>query len=957
MLNYLNELEALFDSYQNQINVEENNYKKIDLNVELLKIESKINYCVNLVINNFSVGNLLELAKKYISVDVINNAEEQAINHNYIVLGHMINTDAGQKEKLFNKINRILSIYPDIEKEEYKNTKGYKKIREMRENIAELDKHIDDTNNKRKTFIDYLTFEDKKTLVINILENSNIEKESLNPILDKAKEFKSSYDFMHEVKYPLSERVIELTADKDSSLAKYIIDNEEHIKRFTAVSSSEVISDSFTSRVGRVEHQFTKDRRKEFSEIAKEKKIDDITNELGQFSSKKVYYHRENYDRFVECIKEIKTTDETKEKIKKLLKKLDSLDIVNEHADAGESAYKEYGFTKFLDVRKEFIDAMNKKPADEEVIKNALERLKKEEAKIYEMYALIKDELGDAYETMPSNVDSYRNASVPPCFKNNLALNAKFNSLFISLTFIKENKLNIDDFVDNPIKNVNHCVQENFQKCNLDNVLADKTKAEALLFLSNINNVPKFGDVVKYSRSFELLVKSETNEEYNKDNHITTIAVCGYNSDYSRAGSIGNDYFRFHPTEVVQNIFMAKKNDENRISYLDCYVSQNPIQDDVKTGLAYDERPTIVEKIKNDEDIVNTFYEALDTVSQYASKGENHKKDKSIALEIDDVFASLQEFSTKIIVALDLKGTSSGQKRGYPEKFVNDVCNVIINYKQVEALKDFNFRDDENRFDAIRHVTKNRKQLVTDLERKMNNSQKNKEDVFIREFERINKEIDALDEQADKIGEELEKGTTNQEIENIAFEQRKKFIELEKLQNKRLKELKEDVKNGMISKFYFEQRSEQIKLLINLKDQPALFKCDDKNYKNFNTYAKEVLKVNPKELNANKLDVEKGKYEELMKESIEEKRLFLLNKVLQSNGLSVNKSINFEKVEQIAIDENIEEMQQLSADLLKENQKINEYRHAIAVDINEQKIANNNKVIEKEVNENKKELV
>jgi hypothetical protein len=238
----------------------------------------------------------------------------------------------------------------------------------------------------------------------------------------------------------------------------------------------------------------------------------------------------------------------------------------------------------------------------------------------------------------------------------------------------------------------------------------------------------------------------------------------------------------------------------------------------------------------------------------------------------------------------------------------------------------------------------------------MNDEQNIKENRFIQEFERINREIDVLDKQVDKISKRLGKGETNKAIEDIAAEQQKKFIELRQLQNNRVKELKEDVKNGKISKFYFDKRTEQVLLLDNVKDKPAMFMCDDKNYKNFKTYAKEVKKINIKDLSSDKLRLEETQYNLLIQKSLEDKRLYLINNIFADHGLSMRKSINYNKYEEINIKDNINEMKVISDELIISNQKIkNEQelsQNKVRVNIIEESEINiSEKVVEEENND------
>ena len=111
-------------------------------------------------------------------------------------------------------------------------------------------------------------------------------------------------------------------------------------------------------------------------------------------------------------------------------------------------------------------------------------------------------------------------------------------------------------------------------------------------------------------------------------------------------------------------------------------------------------------------------------------------------------------------------------------------------------------------------------------------------------------------------------------------------------------------------------------MLSNIKDIPALFECDEKNHKNFDKNAKNVLKIDVKKINQNDLKFHTRKYEYIMKQSKEDKKSYIHTGVLANLGLTINKSINFEKYRPINIADNVEEMKTLSDQLILENEKI-----------------------------------
>ena len=73
MLNYINKLKTDIDNIKNQLKIEKDNFKVVDLNIELLNLESSFNNCIDLVLKNFPDNNILEFARGFISLEKINN--------------------------------------------------------------------------------------------------------------------------------------------------------------------------------------------------------------------------------------------------------------------------------------------------------------------------------------------------------------------------------------------------------------------------------------------------------------------------------------------------------------------------------------------------------------------------------------------------------------------------------------------------------------------------------------------------------------------------------------------------------------------------------------------------------------------------------------------------------------------------------------------------------------------
>lgn len=834
---------------------------------------------------------------KYKLVELNFKLEKLTDSYNYFVKTILNNFTEGQVSELFN-VN----------------------------NFAEFQKELIEANNS--------------DLLANLINNLDKGKESYDDIFNKIKVYKSKYDFSKNVTYPVSQRFEELK-NSETDLSKYLLENEENIKRLTAITDNNVTDNINNHFAISMQRQNNYDRHALFTKAAKDHNISNIIDDKGQFLDKEIYTDENNYQRYIGALKELKLTDDIKNKFKYLLKEMDKMNFVDEYSSAGESKYKEYGFTKFINAKNKFIDVFNSKDAKNENIIGSLEVLKEEEKKINEMFKLIEETLKDDYTTLPGNINSFRNASVPAEFKNNLVVHSKFNSLYIMLTFIKEQGLSIDDFVENPIKNVIESHKKEFEKRNLNNILKGKTKSEAIRYIVNSDlHVPQ-DDPYKYSRSIQSLYLDEQNEEFRKQNLLSIVSLDTRISNYNRAGVICENYFDGDRKETLQNIFLAKENENGEIPYYDCYVAAATKQNDLVTGFVIDGRDTVIEKISKDENITETFYNSLEMLKDY-TKAEKEMQDKFLSVSSNDFFVAIQDFAAKILLTIDFDEMIDEEHGKYSEEFYNDLCNIVTNYKEVEALKGFKYRESSSHKSKLIDLLNDKDNIQLEKETELTNIQKEYDEKFINEFKRINKEIDDLDKIADKIGKKIGKGKTNVEIEEIGIAQSKKFNELRTLQNERFEKLRKDYENGNISKYYFEKRSEQIQLLENLNEVPAMFLCDDKKYQNFKSYKKNCLTAEEKKLSNAEL---RNKYDSLISKSKEEKRLFYFNKALSEQSLGRPKFVNANKLKDIKITDKSEELRELS----NLRVDIEDRKKSIVVNLNDGLLVPDNNKVEENI--------
>ena len=135
-------------------------------------------------------------------------------------------------------------------------------------------------------------------------------------------------------------------------------------------------------------------------------------------------------------------------------------------------------------------------------------------------------------------------------------------------------------------------------------------------------------DPYKYSRSIQSLYLDEQDEEFRKQNLLSIVSLDTRISNYNRAGVVCENYFDGDRKETLQNIFLAKENENGEIPYYDCYVAATAKQYDLVTGFVIDGRDTVIEKISKDENITETFYNSLEMLKDY-TKAEKEMQDET----------------------------------------------------------------------------------------------------------------------------------------------------------------------------------------------------------------------------------------------------------------------------------------------------------------------------------------
>lgn len=886
-------------------------FEEINLNFQLEKLKEKQAYLEKILLESFETDQIEELAQNLLSNEEYQLAKNTANEKNAEKMEKLNSLAIEPKNKAIRELNQIIKNNPDAEE----NETSKKQIQNLRQRISTYDEFIARESSKMEQFYQYLNPVSKEVVLIGLLQTLKKDNEKNSQLEEKMAKFIPTLE-LKSGRYPLKERINELKKDSNLNLALYdFLEQEEAlINELTCITDFNVIHKLETHTTNKVEKKITEILKDEFVLAAKTKKISDITTSDAEFN-RNVYRSHENYARLKSSINELKVEEENKNNIKKALLKMQELGFLDEHASANESGNKNYGFTKFLKAKEDFIDTMNENPIDFNKVKAKFDQLKEEKNRIDEMYRFIENTLDvKNYITMPTNIDSFRNGYVLGEHKQNLIVNAKFNSLYVMLSFIKENNLTIDEFINNPVKASNDAINNKFESIINKINLNSKNKLEAIQFLGSKKDPGMVIDMYKYSRCFELLSTSEQGLDNKQDNLITTAAINVFNGNTNHYLHTIRDYFKGNNKETLQNIFLATPV-EGKIDYVDCFVSNEKYQSDERTGLIEENVEFAFEKVAFCDNFQERFYEAIDIIVQYNETIKNYPNPASATPKIKEMLEALQELSLKFMLTHDLKG-----KDNYSHQFTADVKNMVRNYKEISSLSEIDVELEQTHQRNLNEVLNRKSKLVKSFEKSMYESQKNKEKEFIKNFKKVNKEIDRLEAIGDYVSTHLEKGKTNSDLEKILLLENNQLKLLRTHQNQRLQQLREDYEAGKITEYYFEKRSTQIKLLENLEETPKMFRCDDKDYKNFKTYMKKVKNINIKNLHRDEIKAHQDIYNALMIDSKKEKELLLTNGVLYERKLS-NISVDSHKVEDIPIEKE-NNMQMNSLELLQENKKI-----------------------------------
>lgn len=912
LTDYINRLYKDLERQKDLLNQNDDEFERVDIEYEIMSLEEEITNASNTLEKFFKGEDILTFANEIMTEEEYNKAVTTYKNRIETMRNAYIKDQEGIVKSREISIKQLKYRAPNYEDE---NDPQHKYYLELLNDIAEANENIANPKPKPVSFVALLDQKYLEAMIKKIVEKAE-ELDNIDKVADELESFLPKDKSNKDVKFPVKDSLgkIAFGINTSSEVKNIILENENLINELTAEDSNASTNKMYNSKVAKIEPLVEDKVKKIFVEAVKEYKLEDITDFSDHAFSK--IETKEQLDRVYNDDLKFEYSLNTKRLFTELLKEMEYRNMIPEDAKAKEDKVKCYGFTNFAKARTKFIEVINAQEFNNDEFMEAWNNLNKETNNIEAMYKAIDKKLGTSYESMPTNVDTYRTNFIPRRFKQNVAHNAQLGGLYITLSFIKSHNLTIEEFMEDPAGALKKAIKEDSEKLIVDKAMKDKTKAEVIFTLSD----PMYQagiDVYGYIRAVDFLNGIESDPALKRKNSMITMGLLNGFGRYKRAIEAGQRLFNYgNVNETIKNVFLAEKNEETgEIPYNECFSEQvgrtgkDPVEfeefvdklEDPNTGFLRKDKPTSLDKVADMFLFEEKFYEMMITIKQYKNCVKNPENAGKLQnITIKNLVTAAQELTAQYLLTHDVKEMNKMYDNVIGPEFLKEMTDFIKNPRLQTALNGVDVADMGN--PTLEKMIKDKDSLFAKKEKRIRKfikeEMKVKDDAYLREVKEINQTIDELDKQADAISKEMGKagkGLTNDRIEAIAMRQRELMNQLLVAQDKRIEELRKDYENGKIPKYFYEKRVEQL-ATGNIKDLaniPPLFKVDDPAYKNFNTYMRQVVSKMTAEEREGKTEEDfRSDYKEVMYNARIEKSTYLADRVLAEKGIRAAKSLD-----------------------------------------------------------------
>ncbi len=508
---------------------------------------------------------------------------------------------------------------------------------------------------------------------------------------------------------------------------------------------------------------------------------------------------------------EFNFSEKYKNDYKYMLRRLDEINQVKA-GGSGEEETKAYGFGKLQKTTSKLQKAIENGD-NANIIKLSLE-YKKDYNDMKELVDFAEENFSKDPIIYAGNLDVARTETLPFEFRQNMRVVSHINSCFTALTFLKNNNLSIDEFVENPSKVMfNYSMPTEIHDANYYAKQPYKTKTVTEM----VNGVPTektvsvprtFAQMYRFIRSstFDNIVSAKS-VDYAGSRAIDGLAKCcpdenqrkynlgilmingmtkEYASAYANKGRIGSNILAY------ENLFVMNDDERDYVKALPGDIAYNPKTNEVESG-----KFDIFERFSKTQVDFNEFNtKIIDALRSY------YEDETQMNIQTEDFVTVLQLATAKLLTVKREEKNQSGYKQ--LKDFVKNPYKEIAKLREQWGMLPLKEKD-------IKEKIENSIKVGESFEKFIDGSK------FSKNLKTVEKDLNKAIKTKEKAFETEFKNAEDKEKAKVEF----------------LRSLKEDFKTGKITEYYYTKRSEQI---MNGSDEkaPSMFRIDDfpklKNY-------------------------------------------------------------------------------------------------------------------------------
>ncbi len=264
--------------------------------------------------------------------------------------------------------------------------------------------------------------------------------------------------------------------EKTPKIASGILENVEKLKGIDDISNTDMLEYPVQKQINKLKKQnvsrATKDMLDNVNDYLAENS-EDKRRELMEYESRIVMQDhviaRANTTIGQMMVAAPQFSDEVKSFVSETVQKMKQYGLITGNSKA-EQADKVYSYHKLLDAKRELRAAVDS--GNLEAINDSVEAYEKELGNIRAVSGFVKEGIGDR-KTVPINLDTMRNAEVPPEFSADFTTDSVMNGIYVLAEQCEKMGVTVEEYMADPVKTVNDYVDRCIQQNDLDSFVND----------------------------------------------------------------------------------------------------------------------------------------------------------------------------------------------------------------------------------------------------------------------------------------------------------------------------------------------------------------------------------------------------------------------------------------------------------------------------------------------------